>query len=101
MFYYFHPLFPIHIFLFFSRLECLQHVETRNISFNPISTRKNRRASFRAHAFRKKTRYEILLKFLKTVFSCYPIALKGYRGIVFTHGVWMGGWAAGKSLSGL
>ena len=23
----------------------------------------------------------------------YPIALKGCRGIVFTHVVWMGGWA--------
>ena len=35
----------------------------------------------------------------------YPTALKGRRGIVFTHGVRMGGraggWAAGKSLSGL
>ena len=27
--------------------------------------------------------------------------LKGCRGVVFTHGVQMGGWAAGKSLSGL
>ena len=25
----------------------------------------------------------------------YPTALKGCRGIVFTHGVWMGGWAGG------
>ena len=35
----------------------------------------------------------------------YPTALKGCRGIVFTHGVRMGGrvggWAAGNSLSGL
>ena len=35
----------------------------------------------------------------------YPTALKGCRGIVFTHGVRMGGrtggWASGKSLSGL
>ena len=31
----------------------------------------------------------------------YPTALKGCRGIVFTHGVRMGGRAAGKSLSGL
>ena len=31
----------------------------------------------------------------------YPPALKGCRGIVFTHGVWMGGRVAGKSLSGL
>ena len=31
----------------------------------------------------------------------YPTALKGSRGIVFTHGVRMGGWASGKSLSGL
>ena len=35
----------------------------------------------------------------------YPTALKGCRGIVFTHGVRMGGragrQAAGKSLSGL
>ena len=31
----------------------------------------------------------------------YPTALKGCRGIVFTHGVRMGGRASGKSLSGL
>ena len=31
----------------------------------------------------------------------YPTALKGCRGIVFTHGVRMGGRVAGKSLSGL
>ena len=32
----------------------------------------------------------------------YPTALKGCRGIVFTHGVRMGGWAGGgKSLSSL
>ena len=39
----------------------------------------------------------------------YPTALKGCRGIVFTHGVWMGeraggrsvGRAAGNSVSGL
>ena len=31
----------------------------------------------------------------------YPTALKGCRGIVFTHGVRMGGRAAGNSLSGL
>ena len=33
--------------------------------------------------------------------SFYPTALKGCRDIVFTHGVRMGGRAAGKSLSGL
>ena len=27
--------------------------------------------------------------------SFYPTALKGCRGIVFTHGVPMGGWAGG------
>ena len=27
--------------------------------------------------------------------SFYPSALKGCRGIVFTHGVRMGGWAGG------
>ena len=26
----------------------------------------------------------------------YPTALKGCRGIVFTHGVQMGGWAGGQ-----
>ena len=31
----------------------------------------------------------------------YPTALEGCRGIVFIHGVRMGGRAAGKSLSGL
>ena len=31
----------------------------------------------------------------------YPTALKGCRGIVFTHAVRMGGRAAGNSLSGL
>ena len=40
-----------------------------------------------------------------TVTHFYPTALKGCRGIVFTHGVrmgrWAGGRAAGKSLSGL
>ena len=39
------------------------------------------------------------------VSSFYPTALKGCRGIVFTHGVRMGGRAggraAGNSLSGL
>ena len=34
-------------------------------------------------------------------FFFYPTALKGCWGIVFTHGVWMGGRVAGKSLSGL
>ena len=31
----------------------------------------------------------------------YPTAFKGCADIVFTHGIWMGGQAAGKSLSGL
>ena len=31
----------------------------------------------------------------------YPTTLKGCQGIVFTHGVRMGGRAAGNSLSGL
>ena len=31
----------------------------------------------------------------------HPTALKGCQGIVFTHGVQMGGRAVGKSLSGL
>ena len=31
----------------------------------------------------------------------YPTDLKGCQGIVFTHGVRMGGWAVGRSLSGL
>ena len=30
----------------------------------------------------------------------YPTALKRCRGIVFTHGVRMGGWAAGKVCPG-
>ena len=34
-------------------------------------------------------------------FHFYPTALKGCWGIVFTHGVRMGGRAAGNSLSGL
>ena len=38
-------------------------------------------------------------KFKLTVF--YPTALKGCQGIVFTHGVRMGGRAVGNSLSGL
>ena len=29
-------------------------------------------------------------------FSFYPTALKGCRGIVFTHGVRMGGWSVGR-----
>ena len=28
--------------------------------------------------------------------SFYPTALKGCRGIAFTHGVRMGGWAGGR-----
>ena len=36
-----------------------------------------------------------------TFTNFYPTALKGCRGIVFTHGVRMGGRAAGNSLSGL
>ena len=36
-----------------------------------------------------------------TVKGFYPTALKGCRGIVFTHGVRMGGRAAGNSLPGL
>ena len=40
------------------------------------------------------------LKLLEINF--YPTALKGCRGIVFTHGVWMNGWVGGgKSLSSL
>ena len=33
------------------------------------------------------------LYYLPTAFHFYPTALKGCRGIVFTHGVRMGGWA--------
>ena len=36
-----------------------------------------------------------------TKYDFYPTALKGCRGIVFTHGVRMGGRVAGNSLSGL
>ena len=36
-----------------------------------------------------------------TTLTFYPTALKGCWGIVFTHGVRMGGRAAGNSLSGL
>ena len=32
----------------------------------------------------------------KPVYSFYPTALKGCQGIVFTHGVQMGGWVGGK-----
>ena len=32
--------------------------------------------------------------------SFYPKALKGCRGIVFTHGVWMGGQADGRASGG-
>ena len=39
--------------------------------------------------------------FLRSATSSYPTALKGCRGIVFTHGVRIGGRALGKSLSGL
>ena len=38
---------------------------------------------------------------LVLTFSFYPTPFKGCRGIVFTHGVRMGGRAAGNSLSGL
>ena len=31
----------------------------------------------------------------------YPTTLKGCRGIVFTQGVWVSGWVAGKSMFGL
>ena len=48
-------------------------------------------------------RASIKLALLEITF--YPTALKGCWGIVFTHGVRMGGraggWAAGNSLSGL
>ena len=30
-----------------------------------------------------------------SLYGFYPTALKGCRGIVFTHGVRMGGWAGG------
>ena len=43
----------------------------------------------------------IWLSFLVDDDPFYPTALKGCRGIVFTHGVQMGGRAVGKSLSGL
>ena len=49
--------------------------------------------------------FDSLLYQGRLVFVCkkafYPTALKDCRGIVFTHGVWMGGWVAGKSLSRL
>ena len=38
---------------------------------------------------------------VKEIEGFYPTALNGCWGIVFTHGVRMGGWAAGNSLSGL
>ena len=42
------------------------------------------------------------LKSLKgTAIHFYPTALQGSWGIVFTHGVQMGGRAVGKRLSGL
>ena len=58
------------------------------------------------HLFLKQNICSILL--ILTFFFCflfsfhfYPTALKGCRDIVFTHGVRMGGRAAGNSLSGL
>ena len=55
-------------------------------------------ASFSFGARRYQTRFLqrrtfISTKNLTAVF--YPTALKGCRGIVFTHGVRMGGWAGG------
>ena len=31
---------------------------------------------------------------VRTIF--YPTAIKGCWGIVFTHGLWMGGWVGGR-----
>ena len=43
---------------------------------------------------------QLTQKLDKIAHNFYPTAIKGCRGIVFTHGVRMGGWAVGKSLSG-
>ena len=43
----------------------------------------------------------VLVDYAVLAYCFYPTALKGCWGIVFTHGVRMGGRAAGKSLSGL
>ena len=43
----------------------------------------------------------ILILQKKITIQFLPHSLKGCRGIVFTHGVRMGGRVAGKSLSGL
>ena len=49
-----------------------------------------------------KTEYIMLMPPLSDIlcnyFICYPTALKGCRGIVFTHGVRMGGWAGGRKV---
>ena len=49
-------------------------------------------------------RQDFMLNFCVFI-GFYPTALKGCQGIVFTHGVWMGGCsdgrAVGNSLSGL
>ena len=45
----------------------------------------------------------ILRLSLNRVFQCfssYPTALKGCQGIVFTRGVWMGGWVVGRAGGG-
>ena len=43
--------------------------------------------------------FEIYYSYHKAIWMAeidfYPTALKGCQGIVFTHGVWMGGWAGG------
>ena len=49
----------------------------------------------------KQLKKKSIPKCFKWNTSFYPTALKGCRGIVFTHGVRMGGRAAGNSLSGL
>ena len=44
---------------------------------------------------------KIILCMCKGTQSFYPTTFKGCVGIVFIHGIQMGGWAVGKSLSGL
>ena len=43
---------------------------------------------------KKNMKFIEILKYQKDTF--YPTALKGCRGIVFTHGVRMGGWVGGR-----
>ena len=79
--------------------------ETRNSPFRPIATTGGFIRNFKMAVYSRSKQIgsnksvsstsNFFSGYIVTFIHFYPTALKGCRGIVFTHGVRMGGWAGG------